>query len=364
MKSFKNIKKYNSTVKSNNLTRGITLIALVITVIVLLILAGVAIATLLGDNGIITRATTAKEKTQQAGAVERVQMEVQGSYGTDGLLDYKELQKNLNNVQGIDKSTIPDKIEDTSFPIKVTVDGTDVEIKENGEVKLAFNAKEWDKTACKEDSFLWESDNPEDGEAYHTIVGYADNMENEVIFKVPSRCHKITCQNSNWDNRGRNFTKKTFDTVYIPNTVTEIGYYAFDSFCFTSIVIPNSVTSIEDWAFHSCTGLTNIKIPNSVTSIGFGAFNNCTDLTKITIPDSVTNIGINGFGWCTSLTEITIPDSVTSIGRYAFSNCTGLTEITIPDSVTSIGNYAFLRLYRLNEYNNPRQCNKHRSLCV
>ena len=46
--------------------RGITLIALVITIIVLLILAGVTIAALSGNNGILTRAKEAKEKTEQA----------------------------------------------------------------------------------------------------------------------------------------------------------------------------------------------------------------------------------------------------------------------------------------------------------
>ena len=46
--------------------KGITLIALVITIIVLLILAGVTIAALSGDNGILTRAKEAKEKTKQA----------------------------------------------------------------------------------------------------------------------------------------------------------------------------------------------------------------------------------------------------------------------------------------------------------
>ena len=44
--------------------KGITLIALVITIIVLLILAGVSIAMLTGDNGIITRANEASEKTK------------------------------------------------------------------------------------------------------------------------------------------------------------------------------------------------------------------------------------------------------------------------------------------------------------
>ena len=45
---------------------GITLIALVITIIVLLILAGVSIAMLTGENGILTQAQNAKDKTEQA----------------------------------------------------------------------------------------------------------------------------------------------------------------------------------------------------------------------------------------------------------------------------------------------------------
>lgn len=48
-----------------NKEKGITLIALVITIIVLLILAGVAIATLTGDNGVLTKAASAKEKQKE-----------------------------------------------------------------------------------------------------------------------------------------------------------------------------------------------------------------------------------------------------------------------------------------------------------
>ena len=46
--------------------KGITLIALVITIIVLLILAGVSIAMLTGENGILTQAQKAKEETENA----------------------------------------------------------------------------------------------------------------------------------------------------------------------------------------------------------------------------------------------------------------------------------------------------------
>lgn len=45
---------------------GITLIALVVTIVVLLILAGISISMLTGQNGILNRATEAKEKTDQA----------------------------------------------------------------------------------------------------------------------------------------------------------------------------------------------------------------------------------------------------------------------------------------------------------
>jgi len=45
---------------------GITLIALVITIIVLLILAGISIAMLTGENGILTKASIAKDETKKA----------------------------------------------------------------------------------------------------------------------------------------------------------------------------------------------------------------------------------------------------------------------------------------------------------
>ena len=45
--------------------RGITLIALVITIIVLLILAGVSIAMLTGQNGILTRGTKCKRRNRR-----------------------------------------------------------------------------------------------------------------------------------------------------------------------------------------------------------------------------------------------------------------------------------------------------------
>ena len=58
--------------------KAITLIALVITIIVLLILAAVSIATLTGENGILTQAQTAKENTEKASLIEQVQVDILG----------------------------------------------------------------------------------------------------------------------------------------------------------------------------------------------------------------------------------------------------------------------------------------------
>ena len=60
--------------------KGITLIALVITIIVLLILAGVSIAMLTGSNGVLTRANDAKNDTAEAEVVERINMELNAIY--------------------------------------------------------------------------------------------------------------------------------------------------------------------------------------------------------------------------------------------------------------------------------------------
>ena len=56
--------------------KGITLIALVITIIVLLILAGVSIAMLTGENGILTKATQSTKETAKGEATEAIKLAV------------------------------------------------------------------------------------------------------------------------------------------------------------------------------------------------------------------------------------------------------------------------------------------------
>ena len=58
--------------------RGITLIALVITIIVLLILVAISIATLTGENGILTKASDSKTQTQIAEIKELAKTDIFG----------------------------------------------------------------------------------------------------------------------------------------------------------------------------------------------------------------------------------------------------------------------------------------------
>ena len=109
--------------------KGITLIALVLTIIVLLILAGVSIATLTGPNGLLTRANDAKTETGKAGAKEKVQVEVAASYDNSGNLSKEMLNENLKNVQGL-TSGIPI----ASFPAKVVVDEYEIVISNKGNI--------------------------------------------------------------------------------------------------------------------------------------------------------------------------------------------------------------------------------------
>ena len=61
---------------NKKMSNGITLIALVVTIIVLLILAGISIQMLTGNNGILQRATEAKEKTEESQIIEDAKMNI------------------------------------------------------------------------------------------------------------------------------------------------------------------------------------------------------------------------------------------------------------------------------------------------
>ena len=105
--------------------RGITLIALVITVIVLLILAGVTIAALSGDNGILTRAKEAKEKTEQGQKEEK---------------KLSNMENIINNVASLNNVNIIDTNPAGAMPSNVTILESDAN---KGIVIKDKNDNEW-----------------------------------------------------------------------------------------------------------------------------------------------------------------------------------------------------------------------------
>ena len=93
IKQKKEVKKMQQKRMQKN-SKGITLIALVITII----LAGVTIATLTGDNGILTQAGNAKEQTEKADIIERAKIEIVGVQSeNNGELPKEDLDRILKS---------------------------------------------------------------------------------------------------------------------------------------------------------------------------------------------------------------------------------------------------------------------------
>ena len=139
------MKKYEKKKIQKRSTKGITLIALVITIIVLLILAGVTLAAISGEDGILKKAVHAKEETEKATAREKVEIAVLASYGTKAGLDDELLIGNLEVIQGIDTSTIPETAPIT-YPLTVKVDGYQFTISSQGKTTEENSSVTTDKT--------------------------------------------------------------------------------------------------------------------------------------------------------------------------------------------------------------------------
>ena len=190
-------------------------------------------------------------------------------------------------------------------------------------------------------------------------------------------------------------------SVYIPGSVTVIGWEAFASTPIRSVHISNGTTHIEEGAFVECPQLESVSLPASVTYIGaaafagcpaltsinvskenekfytvdgnlynkvektllqylmgktdesfaipegtegiaLGAFYGCQNLKRITVPSSITVIGESAFILCDSLESIEFLGNLTTIGRGAFMECSSLTSISIPNTVTTIEGGAFM----------------------
>ena len=129
--------KNKKTVKKSN--RGITLIALVVTIIVLLILAGISIQMLSGENGILSKATQSKEATRGGEVQETVRLEAINNAGSKYIGGGKKGRTQVINELKENKKLTPEEVEqltDEDNPVDViTIGGITIDFSVLGSAK-------------------------------------------------------------------------------------------------------------------------------------------------------------------------------------------------------------------------------------
>ena len=336
----------NKQKQQKNKQRGITLIALVVTIIVLIILAGVSINMLIGDNGIITQSQTAKSKTEIKGEEEKIRLAINtAQIENNGNSNIEKDDLEIALLENETKSIVVDNEDDTNSIIcldskkiyKLKNDGSIEDT--NSDFDSIYVAPDSQDEARNEgvigigadgnpvDMDLWEYTLLEDGtyglndensiKDIGKNKGYLGEYANgEIVGAIP--------QYISIDN-GKN---------YIP--VTNM----FATFCEVSEltimpVIPSTVEVLTN-SFIRCNNLIELKeIPSGVEETG-SMFKGCTSITKaIEIPNGVKNM-LGMFSGCINLqvppTEI--PSSVENM-HTAFLDCVKLEgEIAINANVT------------------------------
>lgn len=325
---------------------GVTLIALAVTIIIMLILAGVTISTLTGNSGITTNASKAKTKSYLADIKEEYELylsekRMDDEYDLDTLYANDKTIRYEGNEVGTGIAEICSSIkkgDEKKFEIikgkiyYVSQDKNVIPIA----VELGFSINPYEITdggVLKSSSMnLYLVDND----------GHLDLSEYEGKIKTieAGAFSKVEIES------GIN----PLQSIVLPKGITTIGDDAFSyNTSLTSIKIPNTVTSIGKRAFQGCTNLTSIEIPDTVTYIGDYCFSGCNRLQKIKLSKKIQTINQRLLQGCSSLTEIEIPEGVKSIGYAAFISCNKLTTITLPASLTSFNGTAIAGLSRLTE---------------
>ena len=160
-----------------NKEKGITLIALVVTIVVLLILAGVSISMLTGENGIITQAQYAKEETR-GGAVEEAR-------------DLWRVDKETDKLTNSDTAQTLDELLDDLVEENLLSEEEKEEIKETGQVTIGSRTIEFDLTQKLD---VYASVRVNENNHYETIIVYeikvplglvlGQDIEEEILVQI------------------------------------------------------------------------------------------------------------------------------------------------------------------------------------
>lgn len=325
---------------------GVTLIALAVTIIIMLILAGATISMLTGNSGITTNASKAKTKSYLADIKEEYELylsekrmddeyDLDTLYANDKTIRYEgnEVGSGITEICSSIKKGDEKKFEIIKGKIYyVSQDKKVIPIA----VELGFSINPYEIT---DDGVLRSS-------AMNLYL--VDNNGNLDLSEYEGKIKTIEAGAFSKVETESGITP--LSSIVLPKGITTIGDDAFSyNTSLTSIKIPNTVTTIGKRAFRGCTNLTSIEIPDSVTYIGDYCFWNCNRLQKIKLSKKIQTINQGLLEGCSSLTEIEIPEGVESIGYAAFRSCDKLTTITLPASLTYITGSALTRLSRLTE---------------
>lgn len=317
---------------------GVTLIALVVTIVVMLILAGVSINLVIGDNGVVTKAKQAKMKSEFAAYKEELELFNTARYMENpeysiGTLTAGKstLNYNTNNGSGGSIKEILTSISD-EYLDKVEIIKGEIYIntKNKMEIEVAQEMGIKPNPYDIKDGILLSS------------TGNLLLMDETGTVTIPDSVKEI--------GSGA-FSKLTgLKKIVIPGTVKKISSsaFAFNS-TLEEVVLGEGIEEIGDQAFNGCTNLKTVKLPQSLTTIALLAFYQCSNLESINIPSTVQNIGTYVFSDCKALNSVKIEEGVTKVTSNEFSNCTNLTSITIPSTVTNINPNAFDGCTNLNE---------------
>ena len=304
--------------------RGITLIALVITIIVLLILAGVTIATLTGENGILTRASDAKEETIIAQEKEQIALAQSSSILENGEnFTTSEFRNELKNIAGKDKVTVTNaKDKEGENVIKIHYKDTDhyYHIKNDQIIELddTYYAK-------KDITEVWAIYYPNgtNSELAFNTTGNIDNTKTSTgeIEKWEVSRTNYESTSPPWYSNAANITKVTFEEEVVP----EYTARWFESF--TNLTVEN-INNIE-----------NLNTSQVITMQRM--FRKCQSLVSLDLSSfdtsSVTNMRAMFMG-CQGLTSVDLSDfdtsSVTNMNMM-FMSCQGLTSLDLSSFDTS-----------------------------
>lgn len=325
---------------------GVTLIALAVTIIIMLILAGVTISMLTGNSGITTNASKARTKSYLADIKEEYELylsekRMEDEYDLDTLYANDKTIRYEGNEVGSGITEICSSIKKGDEKKFEIIKGKIYYVSQDKKVipiavELGFSINPYEIT---DDGVLRSS-------AMNLYL--VDNNGNLDLSEYEGKIKTIEAGAFSKVEIESGITP--LSSIVLPKGITTIGDDAFSyNTSLTSIKIPNTVTTIGKRAFYGCTNLTSIEIPDSVTYIGEYCFWNCNRLQKIKLSKKIQTINQGLLDGCSSLTEIEIPEGVESIGYAAFRSCDKLTTITLPASLTYITGSALTRLSRLTE---------------